>query len=77
MSLFYLKKRHKTLLYSVNIVFYGDKYMSQDRLIKIKCTETGDQIWTRKNKKTTEGKLELKKYNPKLRKHTVWKEMKK
>jgi len=51
--------------------------MSQDRLIKIKCQETGDIKYTRKNRKTTERKLELKKYNPSLRKHTVYKEIKK
>lgn len=52
--------------------------MSQDRLIKIKCAETGHVRYTRKNKKTDEGKkLELKKYNPKLRKYTVYKETKK
>jgi len=52
--------------------------MSQDKLVKIKCQETGDIKWTRKNKKTDEGvKLEIKKYNPKLRKHTIHKELKK
>lgn len=52
-------------------------FMSQDRLIKIKCQETGQVKYTRKNRKTTERKLELKKYNPILRKHTVHKEIKK
>ena len=52
--------------------------MSQDKLIRIKCTETGDIKYTTKNKKTAEGKkLELKKYNKKLRKPTVYKELKK
>ena len=51
--------------------------MSQDKLVKIKCTETGDIRYTRKNRKTVEKKLELKKYNPKLRKKTVYKEIKK
>lgn len=51
--------------------------MSQDKLVKIKCQETGEIKYTRKNKKTTERKLELKKYNSKLRKHTVYKEVKK
>ena len=51
--------------------------MSQDRLVKIKCQETGQIRYTRKNRKTTERKLELKKYNPTLRKHTIHKEVKK
>ncbi len=51
--------------------------MSQDKLVKIKCQETGQIKYTRKNRKTTERKLELKKYNPELRRHTVYKEVKK
>lgn len=51
--------------------------MSQDKLVKIKCQETGQIKYTRKNRKTTERKLELKKYNSTLRKHTVYKEVKK
>jgi len=51
--------------------------MSQDRLVKIKCQETGDIRYTRRNKKTSDKKLELKKYSSVLRKHTVWKELKK
>jgi len=51
--------------------------MSQDKLVKIKCTETGHIRYTRRNKKGESEKLELKKYNPELRKATVYKEMKK
>jgi ribosomal protein L33 len=51
--------------------------MSQDKLVKLKCAETGAVRYTRKNKKTVEKKLELRKYNSKLRKYTVWKEAKK
>jgi large subunit ribosomal protein L33 len=51
--------------------------MSQDKLVKIKCQETGDIIYTTRNKKNGDKKLELKKYCSKLRKHTVWKELKK
>ncbi len=44
-------------------------------LIALECTETGKRTYvTQKNRINTEGKLELKKYNPKLRKHTVHKE---
>lgn len=49
--------------------------MSQDTLIKLQCTETGHVIFSRKNKKIKE-RLELSKYNPKLRKHSMYKETK-
>lgn len=51
--------------------------MSQDKLIQLKNKSTGEVYWTRKNKKTVEKKLELKKYSAKLRKHVVFKETKK
>lgn len=51
--------------------------MSQDNLIKIKCQETGQIKYTRKNKKGVERKLEVKKFNKTLRKRTIWKESKK
>jgi large subunit ribosomal protein L33 len=51
--------------------------MSQDKLVKIKCQETGDVKYTRRNKKNSDKKLELKKYSSRLRKHTTWKELKK
>ena len=38
---------------------------------------TGHFYTTSKNRTNTPNKLELKKYNPKLRKHTVYKEKKK
>jgi len=44
-------------------------------LISMECTETGMRSYiTAKNRINTEGKLELKKYNPRLRKHTIHKE---
>ncbi len=54
--------------------------MSQQTLVKLKCTKTGDVRWTTRKKKkdaAQERKLELKKYNPKLRKYTMYKEVKK
>lgn len=51
--------------------------MSQDKLVKIKCAETKEVKYTRRNKKNGDKKLELKKYSPKLRKVMVFKEMKK
>lgn len=46
-------------------------------LIKLVSTEgTGSFYTTSKNPKTKTEKLELKKYDPKLRKHVVFKEQK-
>lgn len=51
--------------------------MSQDKLIQIKNKETGETYWTRKNKKSVERKIELKKFSKQLRKHVTFKEAKK
>lgn len=51
--------------------------MSQEKLITLRNKETGEAYITRKNKKTVEKKLELKKYSKSLRKHIVFKESKK
>ena len=56
--------------------------MSQIHLIRL--VSTGDKqglgkghtYYSRKNKKSVERKIELKKYNPIARKHTVYKEKK-
>ena len=44
--------------------------------IKLKSTESDECYWTTKNKKTTTEKLELKKYDKRLRKHVLFKEKK-
>ncbi|MFO0743812.1 MAG: 50S ribosomal protein L33 [Candidatus Paceibacterota bacterium] len=51
--------------------------MSQDRLIKITNKATGTTYFTKKNKKQVTRKIELKKFDKKLRKHVVFKEAKK
>ncbi len=51
--------------------------MSQDRLIKLKSTKSGHIMWTRKNKKKVERKIELQKFDPTLRKRVTYKEAKK
>ena len=51
--------------------------MSQKSLIILKNKETGEVYWSRKNKKTVEKKIDLKKYSAKLRKHVSFKEAKK
>jgi len=56
--------------------------MSQVHLIKLVSTGDakgagkGHTYYSRKNKKSVEGKLEFKKYNPIIRKHTTYKEKK-
>ena len=45
-------------------------------LIGLECTETGKRSYvTQKNRINMDGKLEIMKYNPKLRKHTLHKEV--
>jgi ribosomal protein L33 len=51
--------------------------MSQDKLIILKNKESGDVYFSRKNRKTVEKKIELKKYSSSLRKHVAFKESKK
>lgn len=50
--------------------------MSQDHLVKVK-SPSGHVIYTRKNKKKVERKLELKKFDPTTRKREIFKEVKK
>lgn len=51
--------------------------MSQDRIIKLKSTKSPHVLWTRKNKKKVERKIELMKFDPTLRKRVLFKEAKK
>lgn len=45
-------------------------------IIKLKSSESSDIYWTVKNRKKTTGRLELKKYDKKLRRHVTFKEAK-
>lgn len=45
-------------------------------IIKLKSTESTDCYWTTKNKRNTTERLEVKKYDRKLKKHVVFKEAK-
>ncbi len=52
--------------------------MAQTNIARLKCTETGHiQYWSTRNKKSCPNPLKLKKYNPKLKRHTLYKEAKK
>lgn len=51
--------------------------MSQVNLIKMRSTKSDHVIFTRKNKKKVERKLELLKFDPTLRKRVTFKEVKK
>lgn len=44
--------------------------------IKLKSSESNECYWTRKNKRNTTERLELKKYDRTLRKHVIFKEAK-
>lgn len=45
-------------------------------IIKMKSSETTECFWTTKNKKNTTQRLELKKFDKKLRKRVLFKEAK-
>lgn len=45
-------------------------------VVKMKSTESHHMYLTEKNKKNTSARLELKKYDPVLRRHVVYREMK-
>lgn len=45
-------------------------------IVVLRSNDSKTRILTRKNAKNTTDKLELKKYDPKLRKHVVFKEIK-
>ena len=48
-----------------------------NRLVtKLKSTESPHTYWTEKNKKNTPDRLELRKYDPTLRKYCLYKEEK-
>lgn len=51
--------------------------MSQDRIIKLRSTQSTYVYHSRKNHKKVERKIELKKYDPITRKHEIFKEVKK
>ena len=44
--------------------------------VKLKSTESSECYWTNKNKKNTTERMELRKYDKKLKKHVVFKEAK-
>ncbi|MBM3207219.1 MAG: 50S ribosomal protein L33 [Chlamydiae bacterium] len=44
--------------------------------IKLKSTESSETYWTRKNKRNTTARLELRKYDKQLKRHVIFKEAK-
>ena len=46
-------------------------------IVTLQCTETGERTYsTTKNKTNTPGRLEKKKFNPKVRRHSLYRETK-
>ncbi len=45
-------------------------------VIKLKSAESGHVYWSEKNRKNDTGRLEIRRYDPTLRKHVVYKEEK-
>jgi len=48
----------------------------RDKIKLVSSAGTGHYYTTTKNKRTMEGKLELRKYDPVVRKHVIYKEAK-
>jgi large subunit ribosomal protein L33 len=48
----------------------------RDKIKLVSSAKTGHYYTTTKNKRTMSGKLELKKYDPTIRKHVMYKEAK-
>jgi large subunit ribosomal protein L33 len=49
---------------------------SRDKIRLVSSAKTGHFYTTDKNKKNTPGKMEMKKYDPVIRKHVMYKEAK-
>ena len=46
-----------------------------DRIvIKVRSTESGHVYWTEKNRRNDTGRIELKKFDPVVRRHVVYRE---
>ena len=45
-------------------------------VVKLKSTESGHMYITSKNRRTLTGRLELKKYDPLIRRHVIYRETK-
>lgn len=46
-----------------------------DRIvIKVRSTESGHVYWTEKNRRNDSGRIELKKFDPVVRRHVVYRE---
>ena len=45
-------------------------------IIKMKSTESSETYWTTKNKRNTTERIELRKYDKKLKRHVIFKEAK-
>lgn len=43
-------------------------------IIKLRSTESGHVYWSEKNRRNDQGRLELKKYDPVLRRHVLYRE---
>jgi large subunit ribosomal protein L33 len=49
---------------------------ASDKIKLVSSAGTGHFYTTMKNKKNTPGKMEMRKYDPKIRKHVIYKEAK-
>jgi len=62
-----------------NFVFLSGEIMAKKgarETVKMKSSESDECYWTQKNKRNTTGRMELKKFDKKLKKHVMFKEAK-
>jgi large subunit ribosomal protein L33 len=62
-----------------NNKFYGVIQMAKKGnrlLVKMRSTESGHMYYTEKNRRNDQGRLELKKYDPLVRRHVIYRETK-
>lgn len=60
-----------------NICYSSPMAYYKDKLIKLVHKESGETLFTRKNKKSVQRKMELTKFSKKLKKRVTFKESKK
>jgi large subunit ribosomal protein L33 len=76
-AFFYAPAAQKRSL--ANYLWKGTKMASKKGnriIIKLKSTESGHSYTTEKNRKNDSSRLELKKYDPLVRRHVVYRETK-
>lgn len=81
MELIVIARKSCICYYNVGKIVYhaNEKFGGKEMRVKVTlaCTETGDRNYiTKKNNRNNQERIELMKYSPRLRKHTLHRETK-